>query len=65
MHRTVLQLLEPPWREGRELHGAGTLLAGWDVDGAFDSFRANHEGESKRLLVESPWLQFTSECQRF
>jgi hypothetical protein len=22
-------------------------------------------GESKRLVVESPWLQFTSECQRF
>jgi hypothetical protein len=22
-------------------------------------------GESKRLLVESPWSQFTSECQRF
>jgi hypothetical protein len=23
------------------------------------------KGESKRLLVESPWSQFTSECQRF
>jgi hypothetical protein len=22
-------------------------------------------GESKRLVVESPWSQFTSECQRF
>jgi hypothetical protein len=22
-------------------------------------------GESKRLLIESPWSQFTSECQRF
>eukprot|EP01047_Picozoa_sp_COSAG01_P036336 COSAG01_NODE_2835_length_6985_cov_407.845083_12_plen_63_part_00 len=22
-------------------------------------------GESKRLLVEPPWSQFTSECQRF
>ena len=24
------------------LHGPGTLLAGWDVEGAFDSFRAAH-----------------------
>jgi hypothetical protein len=23
------------------------------------------DGESKRLVVESPWSQFTSECQRF
>jgi hypothetical protein len=22
-------------------------------------------GESKRLVVESPWSQLTSECQRF
>jgi|EP01047_Picozoa_sp_COSAG01_P105567 hypothetical protein len=22
-------------------------------------------GESKRLVIEPPWLQFTSECQRF
>jgi|EP01047_Picozoa_sp_COSAG01_P013373 hypothetical protein len=24
-----------------------------------------HGGASKRLVVESPWSQFTSECQRF
>jgi hypothetical protein len=33
------------------------------------SARAAHEppriGELKRLVDESPWLQFTSECQRF
>jgi hypothetical protein len=23
------------------------------------------DGESKRLVVESPWSQFNSECQRF
>jgi hypothetical protein len=34
---------------------AGCLLAG----------PAPPLGESKRLLVESPWSQFTSECQRF
>jgi hypothetical protein len=27
--------------------------------------RAGGSGESKRLVVESPWLQVTSECQRF
>ena len=26
---------------------------------------ARQLGESKRLVVESPWSQFTSECQRF
>ena len=27
--------------------------------------RSTAAGESKRLVVESPWSQFTSECQRF
>jgi hypothetical protein len=27
--------------------------------------RVPSNGESKRLVVESPWSQFTSECQRF
>lgn len=35
----VLRLLV----ERLQLHGPGTLLAGWDVDGAFDSFRADHD----------------------
>jgi hypothetical protein len=26
---------------------------------------AARPGESKRLVVESPWSQCTSECQRF
>jgi hypothetical protein len=33
------------------------MTAGW-------LWRAE-EGESKRLGVESPWSQLTSECQRF
>jgi hypothetical protein len=34
----VLRVLEP----GARLHTAGTLLDGYDVDGLFDSFRADH-----------------------
>ena len=34
----VVRLLEP----ARPIHTPGTLLDGWDVDGAFDSFRVEH-----------------------
>ena len=36
-----------------------------DTLGAERADGAVIDGESKRLVVESPWSQFTSECQRF
>lgn len=47
----VLRLLRP----GLKLHEAdsGTLLAGWDVDAAFDSFRADHDDRwTEKALAE-------------
>jgi hypothetical protein len=43
-----------PYCQQRPLHAQGA------ADGGDDG-----GGESKRLVVESPWSQFTSECQRF
>jgi hypothetical protein len=47
----VLRLLQP----GVLLHApdSTTLLAGWDVDGAFDSFRADH-GDRCVMLSDHP-----------
>ena len=46
-------------REAKELIGPIPL---WNSQ--TDTSIANFGGESKRLGVESPWSQFTRECQR-
>jgi hypothetical protein len=64
----------------RELGAGGPRPVGGGAHGAPDAagdlqrvlrplrrgvLRLQAAGESARLVVESPWLQFTSECQRF
>jgi len=55
----ALRLLAP---DEPPLHGPGTLLAGWDVEGAFDSFRANHADrwEGDGLAEVSPAGRYPS-----
>jgi hypothetical protein len=43
------------------LRAAALASGDWNDDVLY----APGTGESKRLVVESPWSQFTSECQRF
>jgi hypothetical protein len=44
---------------------AAAAAAEEEEDEAAAEQRSTAAGESKRLLVESPWSQLTSECQRF
>jgi hypothetical protein len=45
-------------------HGSSGQQQGGGGGGGGDG-GGDDVGESKRLVVESPWSQFTSECQRF
>eukprot|EP01047_Picozoa_sp_COSAG01_P030145 COSAG01_NODE_2091_length_8453_cov_19.448049_9_plen_153_part_00 len=50
---------------GCELDGLSISSAGLDVSHAVRVYRGTVAGESKSLVVESPWSQFISECPRF
>eukprot|EP01047_Picozoa_sp_COSAG01_P036068 COSAG01_NODE_2799_length_7053_cov_21.482456_11_plen_155_part_00 len=57
-------------RDALEDYKPGDLVLkplGKGISSAFGKLKAGvvGPGESKRLVVESPWSQFTSECQRF
>ena len=57
-------------RDALEDYKPGDLMLkplGKGISSAFGKLKAGvvGPGESKRLVVESPWSQFTSECQRF
>eukprot|EP01049_Picozoa_sp_SAG25_P012296 SAG25_NODE_1639_length_2639_cov_2.230315_5_plen_73_part_00 len=45
-----------------ELFGSA---GGLEADALASFVAGGHVGESKRLVVESPWPQFTSGCPRF